>query len=285
MTEEIPEIPDEDLEEEQVVQDTKRFPPPSQAIIDRCRTATKEQVKKLDTDVVIEGMNLFFNNRFKEAEDLFEAHHTEDPLIANAYGTLGTIRALMSFEGPDINEACNRLVYSNSFASKISPKGKGVLGTVGSWFSRNKQKELMTCTEFRALICMGEAELLRANVLLLNDSMTGYLKAGLALRRGYNIYDRLQKYVAQYPDEHGADEHSLGGMHFGLGAIHVTTSILPPKILNFLKALGYMHDRTIGFDHLQKCLDSKTLRAPIASLFMLAFLWHATIIRILDGGA
>lgn len=261
---------DEAAQEEQLMRD---FPPLDDAVLQRCRAATADDILKVDTDVVIKGMNMFFFNNFAEAEELFGRNYREDPLCASALGTLGTIRAMLSMEPDDINSACKCLVYASQFGKKVIPPRStiaNVTSAIGNWWYSRKPEKLSP-SEFRANVVMGEAELLRANLLLMEDTFSGYLKAGLALRRAYGIYDYLQKYIGHYPTDHGADANSLNGMHFGLGAIHVVTSILPPKILAILKALGYMHDREKGFVHLHTCLRSRTLRSPIASLFLLAF--------------
>lgn len=257
-----------------------RFPPLDPAVVQRCKSATCDDVTRIDRDVVERGMFAFFNNDFAGAEALYAEHYRTDPLIANAYGTLGTIRAVLSFDPKEIAEANNRLLYSAAFGNAVLPPRGSIVGGlargVASFFSKKTQETpRMSTAEFRAHVVIAESELLRAQLLLLQDSITAYLKAGLCLRRGYNTYDKLRKYIdacgGPGAKDHNADPHSLGGMHFGLGAIHAVTSILPPKILFVLKSMGYMHDRVAGFQHLNTCLNSGTLRAPIASLLMLAF--------------
>jgi tetratricopeptide (TPR) repeat protein len=249
--------------------DTNRFPPLAPEALEQLRKADAAHIGKYD-GLVNEALNAFFNNDFAHAENLLEKTYKLDPLAASAYGTLGSIRAMLSFDIKDINEASNRLVYSAAFGNGVQPKGDGLVGGVVSWW-KGTRSDRLTPAQIRGLVVVGESELLRANVLLITDTFSGYIKAGLALRRGYAIYDRLLKYISKYDKDHGADANSVGGIHFGIGSIHLVTSILPPKLLALLRALGYMHDRALGFEHLNKCLHSKTLRSPIASLLLLAF--------------
>jgi tetratricopeptide (TPR) repeat protein len=246
----------------------KMFPPHDRELLDSLRNSSAAEIAKYDP-FVADGLNSFFNNDFAKADALFRGTYKDDPLCASAWGTLGSIKALLSFAPKDIEFASNQLIYAAAFGNGVQPKSEGVMKGLSNWWNRKTTR--LTPFQFRALLVVGESELLRANVLLIQDTMTGYLKAGLALRRGYNIYDRLQKYMLEFKDDHGADPNSIGGVYFGLGAIHLVTSILPPKILIVLKALGYMHDRDVGMDFLQKCLKSRTLRSPIASLLLLAF--------------
>lgn len=295
--------------DEAVITDTDRFPKtlPTETI----RSLQAEELDVLqakDRCLVEKGMNLFFSNQFREAEALFAAHYCEDCLVASAFGTLGTIRALLSMEQADVDEACQRLLFASSFALQVSPPERTMTKTIaavsstvtsafnkasgflGRWSKGSAQSpstpepvpstppELSSANkksaaQFRAEVVFAESEVLRATLLLLQDSFSAYVKAGLALRRSYNAYARLEQYMIQH---HGAggeglDRNSVEGVHFGLGCIHIVTSILPPKILTILKALGYMHNRDVGFQHLQRCLESATLRSPLASLFMLVF--------------
>jgi hypothetical protein len=297
--------------EELMMTDTVRFPKtlPAQ-VIQSLQGDALEALQLKDKELVEKGMNLFFRNQFKEAETLFAAHYCQDSLVASAYGTLGTIRALLSMEQVDVDEACQRLLFASSFALQVSPPERVMTKTIaavsntvssalskasglfGRWGSKNNavgdsagtptevpsspattNKNTLSAAQFRAEVVHAESEVLRATLLLLQDSFSSIVKAGLALRRSYNTYARLEQYMLQHHSDDGAglDRNSVYGVHFGLGCIHVVTSILPPKILAVLKALGYMHNRDVGFQHLQKCLESNTLRSPLASLFMLAF--------------
>lgn len=273
------------------------------ALISNLQSQSLDDLRRTDIDLVEKGMNMFFGNRFREAEILFSEHYRTDCLVASAYGTLGTIRALLSMEQIDIDEACKRLQFASRLARLVSPSDAlvsrsiaAITGTVsnmfqkasgliGSWgkssaattktpvtASPTAKRSVLTASQFRAEVVYAEAEVLRATLLLLQDSLAAYISASFALRRSYNAYARLERYITeQKADCPELDQNSINGVHFGLGCIHVVTSILPPKILMILKALGYMHNRDLGFQHLKTCLMSQTLRSPLASLFLLAF--------------
>jgi hypothetical protein len=267
------------------------------ATVDACRLRTALEIRDVDDVVAVTAQRCFFHNDVAQAEAMLRGARFKDPLAANGYGVIGTVRALLSTEQADVNEGCERLMFAAAFGRAIlPPEGSVVTKTVSavagaaSWLYRSVTKKDapavpdMTPAEFRAHVIVAEAETLRATLLLLQETLAGYLKAGFALRRSYNIYDRLQKYIEAKKKQRGGsttdedvvpDRNSLYGMYFGLGCIHVVTSILPPKVVVLLKALGYMHDRQTGFQYLMKALASDTLRSPLASLSMLAY--HALL--------
>ena len=261
------------------------------AVVEACKLRSAEDIRNIDDIVAVSAQRLFFGNDVAKAEEMLRAGRFKDPLAASGFGVIGTVRALLSTEQTDVNEGCERLLFAASFGRAVLPPERSVVGKTvsavtgaASWLFRSVTKKeapavpTMTAAEFRAHVIVAEAETLRATLLLLQESLTGYIKAGFALRRSYNIYDKLQNYIEskkkelgiQRDDEVVTDRNSLYGMYFGLGCIHVVTSILPPKVLTLLKALGYMHDRTKGFTYLMAALESDTLRSPLASLFMLA---------------
>lgn len=56
------------------------------------------------------GMELFFSNKFQEAEDFFKFEHLRVPIFSLAYACVAFMRALMTFAPDDITVAQNRLV-------------------------------------------------------------------------------------------------------------------------------------------------------------------------------
>lgn len=51
-----------------------------------------------------------------------------------------------------------------------------------------------------------------------------------------------------------------------IGSVHLVLSSLPPKILKVISAFGWHADRNLGFALLKLCLESKTIRSPLASM-------------------
>ena len=325
---------------------------PDATVIESCRNMSLRQILEVDQTVVEAGMDEFFGNRLEQAERMFAAHEGADPLAANSKAVIFAGRGILSMEQVYITQASAYLLFASHFAQATIPPKKSVLTSafsgVAGWLRKSPaateaSDTRMSPATFRSHVVTGEAEVLRGMVLLLEETFSSYLKAGLALRRAYNIYAMLQDHLSQtlksvtppnaaansqskrltftipkrgsktedvtftllpsellgpeasweaakkLSDEKSAaigsvpipisvfrygivvDDNSYFAMHFGLGCIHVATSVLPPKVLGILKTLGYMHDRTKGFHHLENCLLSNTIRSPLASLFLLGF--------------
>jgi hypothetical protein len=278
------------------------FPEISAEDAARLSRQSLEDINSVDNVAVLPGMHMFFSNRFADAEEHLKCYVTTDPLAALGFGVLGTIRALLSMEQADVDIATKRLRYCAQFSSAVVAGGRSVLdrtlsstvaaasalgGFAGRLLVRASAKLLGSGEEnpppcdlrvrsaavFRAEVIHAECEVLQGILLLLQDTLSAYIKAGLALRSAYNAYDALETKLrdAEKSGQKEFDANSVEGVRFGLGCIHVVTSILPPKILRLLKALGYKYDRAQGFAHLERALRSKTLRSPLASLFLMAF--------------
>jgi hypothetical protein len=62
------------------------------------------------------------------------------------------------------------------------------------------------------------------------------------------------------------DRETVSAMQFGIGAVHLLLSSLPPKILKILSIFGLKSDKQLGFALLKLCLEGKGIRSPLASL-------------------
>ena len=222
--------------------------------------------------IAVTIMNQFYFNNFAAADALGQRSYRDDPVVAVSWGCLSAIRAVLSFEQADVNQANVRLNFAAYFGRAVQPPSKGVVGSVMSWFKKPVEgADKITPMQFRSLVCVGESEILRAIVLMTSATYSGYLYSAMALRRAYNTYDRLLKLMEKYPADYRTDQNACGGVNLGIGAIHIITSIMPPRLLSIVKRLGYMHNRRAGFVHIHECLASKSLRSPLASFFLLAF--------------
>ncbi|RKP25256.1 outer membrane protein Iml2/Tetratricopeptide repeat protein 39 [Syncephalis pseudoplumigaleata] len=128
-------------------------------------------------------------------------------------------------------------------------------------------------SEIRDDVIGAEGLLLTALIQLLQESVVGFLKAGLNLRRGYKQYETLWREVQECGGLETSliDRHTLSGVAFGLGTINVVLSALPTKILRLVSVFGYVGDRELGFDMLNACLDKGALLSPLALMLMIFF--------------
>lgn len=62
------------------------------------------------------------------------------------------------------------------------------------------------------------------------------------------------------------DKDTVSAIQFGIGAVHLILSSMPPKILKIFSSLGWKSDKQLGFALLKLCQEGRGIRAPLASL-------------------
>ncbi|KAG0250315.1 tetratricopeptide repeat domain 39A [Mortierella polycephala] len=131
----------------------------------------------------------------------------------------------------------------------------------------------MTNGEIRARVVRAESQLLTSLILLLQESMMSYLKAGLNIRKGYKSYENVWAELQSMGDEVNTlvDNNTRGGIQFGLGTINIVLASLPTKILRIISSFGYIGDKALGFDLVSKCIAGKGIRSPLGSLMFLSY--------------
>eukprot|EP01062_Namystynia_karyoxenos_P069980 TRINITY_DN65372_c0_g1_i1.p1 TRINITY_DN65372_c0_g1~~TRINITY_DN65372_c0_g1_i1.p1 ORF type:complete len:763 (+),score=239.54 TRINITY_DN65372_c0_g1_i1:137-2425(+) len=262
---------------------------------------------------IMQGIQMFMDNRYRDAEQLFKEHSGE-PVGALAYAGVMFLRALMSWEPDDMAEARKRLGDCEHLAAALCP-GDGLGGAVSSLF---KGSRVLSNFELRCKCVRAEARLLRSLLHITEESVLSWLRAAKGLNDGYSDFDHLNRHLKAaisaglppgapcgapphakqagvLPDRFATvpgdpekvpgsyphsifglyDYHSVGGVQFGIGAINVVISILPARVLALLKILGFMHDRDAGYRNLSACVDGGGVRSPVAALMLLFF--HGTL--------
>ncbi|KAG1078383.1 hypothetical protein G6F42_024291 [Rhizopus arrhizus] len=172
---------------------------------------TPREQEKAD-EPVLRAMHHLFSNRFMKAKRLFEQQAQSDPLYALGLGSMAFLKALMSNNQQAAENAISVLVatYNLANAQIDNATRKNVGGTVIHYlasycnsikFSRGsgvptnvapaKPKALemhkvniIPNGVLRAHVVKAEACLQMAILYLSQESMTGYIKCGLNLRRG-----------------------------------------------------------------------------------------------------
>ncbi|KAI8595879.1 outer membrane protein Iml2/Tetratricopeptide repeat protein 39 [Dissophora ornata] len=205
----------------------------------------------------------------------------------------------MTFNESDIQNAIQILQQSEALCNaqiqaapkKTAPLMASVSKLVSSgwsYFGYNKESKskqgspagtpppppkYMTNGEIRARVVRAEGLLLTSLILLLQESIMSYLKAGLNLRKGYKSYETVWTELKAMGDEANTlvDNNTLGGVYFGLGTIHIVLASMPAKILRIVSSFGYTGDKAFGFDIVSKCIAGKGIRSPLGSLMFLSY--------------
>ncbi|KAG0342164.1 Tetratricopeptide repeat protein 39B [Podila humilis] len=265
-----------------------------------------EQV--LADEGMLHGVNIFFENQFVEAQRIFAAQDQTNPIYALGSGALAFMKACMTFNESDIQNAIKVLQHAEALCTsqiQAAPKKTVPLSTSisklvssgWSYFGYNSSSDkgsiksssstssstavstppplpkYMTNGEMRARVIRAEGLLLTSLILLLQESIMSYLKAGLNLRKGYKSYENVWAEVKAMGDESDklVDNNTLGGIQFGLGTIHIVLASMPAKILRIISSFGYTGDKAFGFDLVQKCIAGKGIRSPLGSLMYLSY--------------
>ncbi|KAI8641361.1 hypothetical protein BD408DRAFT_483552 [Parasitella parasitica] len=261
---------------------------------------TPREQEKAD-EPVLKAIHHLFSNQFMKAKRLFEENAQTDPLHALGLGSMVFLKALMSNNKQSTDNALKVLMstYGIATAQIDNSTKRNVGGTVIQYlssycntikFSRGKgvptnvtpakpkalemhKVNIIPNGVLRAHVVKAEACLQMAILYLLQESVTGYIKCGLNLRRAYSSYSIVwQEYkrMGQLHNEY-IDRDTISGIQFGIGAVHLVLSSLPQKILRTVAAFGWKADKHLGFALLKLCLENRQARASMSSVMLLAY--------------
>ncbi|KAF9159155.1 hypothetical protein DFQ26_006851 [Actinomortierella ambigua] len=257
-----------------------------------------EQVK--EDEPMLYGVKIFFENQFVEAQRIFSTQDQTNPVFTLGSGALAFLKACMTFNEADIQEAIRILQHAETLATAqihAAPKksvslsssiSKFVSSGWNNYFGSNGSKsnkssapstpeppppKHMTNGEVRARVIRAESLLLTALIQLFQESMMSYLKAGLNIRKGYKSYENVWSEVNGMGAESDTlvDKNTLGGIQFGMGTINIVLASMPAKILRIISTFGYTGDKALGFDLTQKCIEGRGIRSPLGSLLFLSY--------------
>ncbi|KAI7851628.1 hypothetical protein BDC45DRAFT_445267 [Circinella umbellata] len=253
----------------------------------KANTLSPREQEKYDK-TMLDGMEVFFNNQFEEAETLFKSKADEDPLYSLGLGAMSFIKAL---------SATTQLTATYEFANGqilAASAKKPLKDTVSHYITNligNNSTGLPTNTPplpseymkgrpmfitngaLRAHVIKAECCLLMAMLHLTQETVVGYLKAGLNLRRAYNSYSLVWQEYKKMGQEFNRylDKDTISAIQFGIGSVHILLSSLPSKILKIVSAFGWKADKHLGFALLKLCMDGQRIRSPLASMMLLSY--------------
>ncbi|CEP17065.1 hypothetical protein [Parasitella parasitica] len=254
---------------------------------------TPRAQEKFDEDM-LNGMNCFFNNKFSEARAIFEKRAKE--YVISGLCASGQWRLSKSYNPKDIESALAYLTETYLFANAqieaasakkplkdtVSHYITNLMGSNSTHLPTNTRAlskyelqdlQFMSNGALRAHVIKAECGLLMAIIYLSMETVVGYLKAGLNLRRAYSSYSLVwQEYkrMGQNFNKY-MDQDTISAIQFGIGSVHLLLSSLPPKILKIVSAFGWTADKHLGFALLKLCLEGKRIRSPLASLMLLSY--------------
>ncbi|KAL9556344.1 hypothetical protein PS6_002407 [Mucor atramentarius] len=253
----------------------------------------REQEK--EDESVIKGLNYLFDNQFMAAKTIFEEKADCDPLNALALSSMAFLKAVMTSADQDQTMALNALNETYDIANtqlEAAKKSSKVSGYFSGYYNYLKKKgdsPTDTAQEgvstarptssyppnsvLRAHVLKAECCLQIAILQLLQESVMGYVKCGLNLRRAYSSYSYVWSEYQKMGADHLAfmDSDTISGVQFGIGSVHLVLSALPAKILKAISAFGWQPNKKYGFVLLNECRQSKRVRSSMATIMLLAY--------------
>lgn len=217
------------------------------------------------------GVQLFFNNRIQEAEQFFGGEIERYPIFSLAYSSMGFLRALMTWERVDIDMANSRLKQTRHLVNHLLPPDASIFSSI-TRFVTGAQAPVLSNKDLELSLIKAECYLLEACLLLSEESMLSYVKAGLKIRSAWKLYEKCWNQVNTDPKIMlELDESVKGGIQFGIGAFNVIISVLPSILLRIVSALGFPSNRALGLKLLSECAASNGVRSPLSALTLLFF--------------
>ncbi|RCI00212.1 hypothetical protein CU098_000269, partial [Rhizopus stolonifer] len=249
---------------------------------------------------VRQAIKLLFDNKFMKAKSLFQTKASIDPLYALGLGAMAFIKAIMTYHDNDREAAMNALATAYTIAkTQIDNTSfkKPFKDTVSQYFTSflhtntglpsnppvssmpNSSGGLSDPSAFlpngvlRAHVIKAECCLLMGILQMTHESVVGYVKCGLNIRRAYHSYSVVWQEYKKMGQEYTKymDPDTVSAIQFGIGSVHLILSSMPPKILKIFSILGWKSDKQLGFALLKLCLEGRGIRAPLASLTLLAY--------------
>ncbi|KAI8336682.1 hypothetical protein BC941DRAFT_353711 [Chlamydoabsidia padenii] len=249
-------------------------------------TMGPREQEKYDQNM-LKGMQAFFNNKFADAKSIFSTRAENDPLYALGLGCMAFIKenAILTLT--------ETYQFANAQVDAASAK-KPLKDTVSHYFTNlmgsnptnlptntrplnqdemNSQPAFMTNGALRAHVIKAECGLLMGIIHMTQETVVGYLKMGMNLRRAYSSYSLVwQEYKRMGQDFNKyMDQDTISAIQFGIGSVHLLLSSLPPKILRIVSAFGWKADKHLGFALLKLCLEGRRIRSPLASMMLLSY--------------
>ncbi|KAI8335510.1 hypothetical protein BC941DRAFT_472167 [Chlamydoabsidia padenii] len=232
-----------------------------------------------------QGIKFLFGNKFTKAITIFNSKAESEPLHALGLGSMLLLKAMMTYNGDDVDAAMDALTHAYTIAGTQAELSEATFDdTFSSQFSslmastindngQSSIKSFQANGVLRAQVIQAECCLLMGILQLTQENMAGYLKCGLNLRKacaGYRLaweeYQRMGDQVSEW-----MDENTVSAIQFGVGTLHLLLSSLPAKIVNTFSGLPWKTDKNLGFALLKTVMTGQGTRSSLGSLMLLSY--------------
>lgn len=211
---------------------------------------------------VVDGINLIWDNKFTEAEKIFNTQSSFHPRYALHYAEVAFLRSFITADSTDTETAVSRLKH----AKKLAEGHQKVLekGVVPQGFPTGMDKTAVANLHLDTRVVMGDVLYMLAVLQLTRDSK---LKGAFNMRKSWKVFEESLKMVSR--DPHTYDTELVRCLNFGAGFFFFAMSIIPQKFLKLIELVGFKADRDLGLKYIRECYDSGGIRCPFASIVLL----------------
>jgi len=210
---------------------------------------------------VIDGINFIWNNKFSDAERVFETKKESNPRHALHYAEVAFLRSFITADTSDTEMAVTRLKAAKQLSEnnlKHYEKGTAPPGVTAD-------KNELANLHLDCRVVLGDTLYMLAVLQLTRDSK---LKGAFNMRKSWKVFEESLKIVKD-SKEHIHDEDLVRCLNFGAGFFFFAMSIIPQKFLKLVELVGFRADRDLGLKYIRDCHDAGGVRAPFATIVLL----------------
>jgi len=224
-------------------------------------------MSSINNEEVIKGVNLIWNNKFLDAEELFAVNRETNPRYALHYAESIFLRSFITADTEDTAGAMTRLKLAKELAEshmKALEKGMDPVDPL---------KKLADETDvlnqlLDARIVFGESLYMIAILQMTRDAK---IKGAFNLRKSWKIFERALKECKIAKEKKGqtVDTEIQRCLQFGAGFFLFAISIIPAKFLKLVELAGFKADREAGLHYMRECHQNGGIRGPFSTMVLL----------------
>ncbi|XP_022101455.1 tetratricopeptide repeat protein 39C-like [Acanthaster planci] len=172
----------------------------------------EDGVQTDDVKLSLVAINLLLNNGFKESEDIFNKYRHYSPLMSAGASFVQFMNAMMTFEDDKMDSAMESLKETE----KLCATSEGFMKSLKSKVMRrsnssNKQfTQLSFEDRIQRQIIMADCQLYSAMLTFSRSDVSGFIKGGWLIRKGYKIYEKVYKEITHIYQLRGKDSPVTG---------------------------------------------------------------------------
>ncbi|XP_017155608.1 tetratricopeptide repeat protein 39B-like isoform X2 [Drosophila miranda] len=221
------------------------------------------------------ALQYFFNNQFDEARNILQPFAETSFYHSLGYAVFSFLEAMLTFENV---EGASAKIKKCIELCQLFRKKNTLTESITSTFKKKNYSQL-TDQECHAELCLAEALLMNALLTFIeDDNLSGLIRGSLKVRQCYSGFRACEQIMKSrewifdvVKDSASVSTHFASGVYMGIGTFNLMISILPGRILNILKFIGFTGSKTTGLDYLKKGNREKGLRQILCGLSLLGY--------------